>query len=153
MPRKLLLGFLVIAALLLASAMIAGCAGPAAAPEPASAAAVLEPAGPAGPEGPAGATTIAMEPTQPESCVTCHGAAGAKHQASYDEMYQDGVIKVTDLQYSFSGPDESTVTFNMTKDGAPFDARKADSLAIYFAQYVDGTVSYTHLTLPTSDLV
>ncbi len=25
---------------------------------------------------------------------------GAKHQASYDELYQDGVIKVTDLAYS-----------------------------------------------------
>ncbi len=72
---------------------------------------------------------------QPESCVTCHKDAGAKHQASYDELYQDGVIQVTDLAYSFTAPDTTTVTFKMTKDGAPFDASKADSLAIYFAPY------------------
>ena len=57
-------------------------------------------------------------------------------------MYQDGVIKVTDLDYSFSGPDASTVTFKMTKDGAPFDARKADTWAIYFAQYADGKFQF-----------
>jgi len=50
-------------------------------------------------------------------------------------LYQDGVIQVTDLAYSFSAPDTSVVTFNMTKNGAPFDARDADSLGIYFAPY------------------
>jgi OmcA/MtrC family decaheme c-type cytochrome len=85
--------------------------------------------------GPSGATTIATAAIQPESCMTCHGEVGAKHQASYDELYQDGVIQVTDLAYSFSAPDISTVTFKMTKDGAPFDGRKADALSIYFVQY------------------
>ena len=79
---------------------------------------------------------------QPESCVTCHGDAGAKHQASYDQLYQDGVIQVTDLAYTFAGPDTTTITFKMTKDGAPFDARKADSLAIYFAPYADGKFQF-----------
>jgi OmcA/MtrC family decaheme c-type cytochrome len=50
-------------------------------------------------------------------------------------LYQDGGIQVTDLAYSFSAPDTSTVSFKMTKNGAPFDARDADSLGIYFAPY------------------
>jgi hypothetical protein len=50
-------------------------------------------------------------------------------------LYQDGVIQVTDLAYSFSAPDTSVVTFKMTKNGAPFDARDADSLGIYFVPY------------------
>ncbi|MEZ4770983.1 MAG: hypothetical protein R2844_21515 [Caldilineales bacterium] len=72
----------------------------------------------------------------------CHKDAGTDHQAGYDELYQDGVIQVTDLAYSFSGPDASTVTFNMTKDGAPFDAREADNLAIYFTPYADGKFQF-----------
>ncbi|MEZ4635903.1 MAG: hypothetical protein R2873_00605 [Caldilineaceae bacterium] len=75
---------------------------------------------------------------EPESCATCHKDAGDKHQASYDQLYQDGVIQITDLAYAFTEPDASTVTFKMTKDGAPFDARQADSMGIYFAPYVDG---------------
>ena len=72
---------------------------------------------------------------QPESCVVCHKDAGAAHQASYDELYQDGVIQVTDLAYSFSAPDTSTVSFKMTKNGAPIDARDVESLGIYFVPY------------------
>jgi OmcA/MtrC family decaheme c-type cytochrome len=154
MSQKLLIGFTVIAALLLAAALITGCAtpasdasqtgqaGPAGPTGPAGPPGPAGPAGPPGPEGPAGATTIAMEPTQPEGCVTCHGGAGAEHQASYDELYQDGVIQISDLAYSFAGTDESTVSFKMTKDGAPFDARDADTWAIYFAPYTDGKFQF-----------
>lgn len=157
MPRKLLIGFLVIAALLLAMAMLAGCAGTAAAPESAQAGATPGPAGPPGPEGPAGPagpagpqgpagppgeTTMVTMPNEPEACVTCHGGAGAKHQASYDELYQDGAIQVTDLDYSFSGPDTSTVTFKMTKDGMPYDGRDAEALSIYFVPYADGKFQF-----------
>jgi OmcA/MtrC family decaheme c-type cytochrome len=77
----------------------------------------------------------AMISAEPESCSVCHKEAGAKHQASYDELYQDGVIQIADLAYRFAAPDTSTVTFKMTKNGEPFDARQADSLAIYFAPY------------------
>src|SRR3989304_6920839 len=71
-----------------------------------------------------------------ETCTVCHAKAGANHQASYDELYQDGVIKVTNLAYKFSAsPDTTTVTFKMTKNGAPFDGRQADSLNIYFAPF------------------
>ncbi|MCB0158010.1 MAG: hypothetical protein KDD83_07750 [Caldilineaceae bacterium] len=71
----------------------------------------------------------------PESCATCHNGAGDKHQASYDELYQDGVIQVTDMAYTFTAPDTTVVTFNMTKNGMPFDARQADSFGLYFAPY------------------
>jgi OmcA/MtrC family decaheme c-type cytochrome len=150
----------VAVALLLAIVLIAGCssgaegpagpqgpagpAGPAGAqgpagPEgpagPAGAAGPAGPTGPAGPQGPPGDTTLVSAPTQPESCSVCHPGVGANHQASYDQYYQDGVIQVTDLAYSFSAPDTTVVTFNMTKNGAPFDAREADSLGIYFAPY------------------
>ena len=81
------------------------------------------------------APPVAMDGVQPESCATCHKDAGEKHQASYDELYQDGVILVTDLAYTFAPTGTHTVTFQMTKDGAPFDARKSDSLAIYFAPW------------------
>ncbi len=130
-----------------------GPEGPAGPPGPEGPAGPAGPEGPAGPPGPEGSASteapaaaaepetvevaaVAAEPIQPESCATCHSEAGEKHQASYDEMYQDGVIQVTDMAYSFSpSPDTTTITFKMTKDGAPFDARLADSLGIYFAPY------------------
>jgi OmcA/MtrC family decaheme c-type cytochrome len=85
-------------------------------------------------KGPASAQD-APDPIPPETCTICHPEAGAKHQASYDELYQDGVIQVSDLAYEFSSPDTHIVTFQMTKDGAPLDASKVDSLGIYFVPY------------------
>ena len=138
MHRKLILGLSIFAVLLLATVVIASCSGTASSPGPAGpagpsgpagAAGPAGPAGPAGAEGVAGATTMVANPVQPESCSVCHKEASNEHLASYDELYQDGVIQITDLAYAFSGTDTSTVTFNMTKDGAPFDAREADNLA------------------------
>ncbi|MCL4296598.1 MAG: hypothetical protein KJ077_12755 [Anaerolineae bacterium] len=92
---------------------------------------------------PALAAPLAQDPAvPPESCATCHKDAGAKHQASYDELYQDGVIQVTDLAYSFAATGTHTVTFKMTKDGVPFDAGKADNLAIYFTPYAGGKFQF-----------
>lgn len=89
------------------------------------------------------AAPLAQDPAvPPESCATCHKDAGAKHQASYDELYQDGVIQVTDLAYSFAATGTHTVTFKMTKDGVPFDASKADNLAIYFTPYAGGKFQF-----------
>jgi OmcA/MtrC family decaheme c-type cytochrome len=88
-----------------------------------------------GPAGPADAQGPTADPIQPESCATCHSEAGAKHQASYDELYQDGVIQVTDLAYAYSAPDTHIVTFSATKDGAPFDVSAADSVGIYFVPW------------------
>jgi len=84
----------------------------------------------------------AMISAEPEACSVCHKEAGAKHQASYDELYQDGVIKITDLAYSFTAPDTSTVAFKMTKNGKPFDANDADNLGIYFTPYADGKFQF-----------
>ncbi|MCL7455059.1 MAG: hypothetical protein M8467_18640 [Anaerolineae bacterium] len=137
--------------LLLAVGLLAGCGtagpeGPAGAVGPAGPPGPEGPAGPPGPEGPAGPpgpegpagpageTTVAAAPIEPETCSICHPEAGSLHQASYDELYQDGVIEVTNLAYSYSG-DTTTVTFRMTKNGAPFNANDADSMAIYFAPY------------------
>ncbi|TFG71843.1 MAG: hypothetical protein E4H27_03780 [Anaerolineales bacterium] len=72
----------------------------------------------------------------PETCGVCHKDAGEKHQASYDELYQDGVIKVTDLKYRFTtNPDTTTITFKMTKNGAPIDGNSVESVGIYFVSY------------------
>ncbi len=88
------------------------------------------PPGPAGPEGPAGPGAG----IQLESCATCHPGAGDVHQAGYDELYQDGVITVAALDYTFAAG-EDTVSFEMTKDGAPFNCNDADSWGIYFVAY------------------
>ncbi len=113
---------------------------------------------------PIAALTAADVP--PESCATCHGGVGDKHQASYDELYQDGVIKVTNVAYSFTAsPDTIKVSFKMTKNGVPFDGRDADSLNIYFAPYtgtsfegnarlsLKGTLTYDGAGGVTSTLV
>ncbi len=103
---------------------------------------------------------------QPESCVICHSKAGAAHQESYDDLYQDGGIKVTDVTYSFTAnPDTTKITFKMTKNGAPFDAREADALSINFVPYtgkgfeaadrlsLKGTLTYDGAGGNTSTLV
>lgn len=118
-------------ALLVAALALVACSG---AQGPAG------PAGPAGPEGPAGpagseAVAVAAEGLQFETCSTCHKGSGADHQASYNELYQDGVIQVTGLAYAFTAPNTHTVTFTMTKNGQPFNAAQADSIAIYFVPY------------------
>jgi hypothetical protein len=92
--------------------------------------------GSTGATGPAGPQGVSYTPTaEPESCTTCHDEAGSDHQESYDELYQDGVITVTDVNYEYTAPDTHTITFTMTKDGDPFDANDADSLSIYYAPY------------------
>lgn len=74
-----------------------------------------------------------------ETCSICHNNAGENHQAAYDELYQDGVIEVTGLAYSFTpAPDTTTVTFKMTKNGEPINGGAVENLAIYWVKY-DGT--------------
>ncbi len=91
---------------------------------------------------PAAETPMAIAGVQPESCATCHKDAGDKHQAGYDQLYQDGVIQVTDIAYTFAPTGTHTVTFQMTKNGDPFNAKKADTLAIYFSPYADGAFQF-----------
>ncbi len=125
--RYAILGTLLLV-LALALAACAGAEGPAG---PAGPEGPAGPAGAAGPAGPAGAPGEAAqmpEPefvVQPETCSICHSGAGGKHQASYDELYQDGVIQVADLDYRYSAGSH-IVTFKTTKNGAPFNANDAE---------------------------
>jgi len=43
------------------------------------------------------------------------------------------------VKYAFkANPDTTTITFNMTMNGAPFDPAKADALSIYWVPFKDG---------------
>jgi len=123
MPKKIIHGMWIGLVLLLMGVVVMAASASQGTNSPAAAQTTTSTAGAAAP-------TVDVE-----SCVICHPEAGAKHQASYDELFQDGVIQVTDLKYAFAAPDKSTVTFKMTKNGAPFNAAQADSLAIYFVPY------------------
>jgi len=122
--KKLLV---ILGVLIVAAVVFTACAGPAG-PE--------GPAGPAGPEGPSGPAGVAPETAlEPETCGICHPNAGSDHQASYDELYQDGGIEVTEMTYRFSAPSTTTITFKMTKDGQPISGGDVESLGIYFVPW------------------
>lgn len=135
--KKNLSGYIIAAVvvllLALAAVAIVACAGPVGPTGPAG------PTGPTGPAGPPGtaATGVSLAAAiQPEGCTACHKDGGAKHQESYNDLYQDGVIKVTNLTYAFSSsPDTIKITFKITKNGEPFNAIDADSKAINFVPY------------------
>ena len=110
MSKKIIVALWLCAALLLAVALMAGSEGLASAQD-------------------------TPDPIPHETCTICHPEAGAKHQEVYDELYQDEVIQVTDLAYSFTAPDTHIVTFQMTKNGAPFNAQDADSVGVYLVPY------------------
>jgi OmcA/MtrC family decaheme c-type cytochrome len=136
----------------------------------------VAPAAPAGTDAPAAPTEAPAAPAaapvkdvalEPETCGICHKGAGANHQKSYDGLYQDGVIKVSDVTYKFTAaPDTTVVTFKMTKNGAPIG--KVENLNIYFVGYtgtsfelasaarlsIKGKISYDAATgVTTSKLV
>ena len=139
MKRKKLFFCLLIVAAALIMASCAGATGPEGPPGPAGPAGPAGATGPAGPAGPAGAAAPTAVPVvaaiQPELCSTCHSSSGANHQTSYNELYQDGVIKVTNMTYAYTGANTHVVTFMVTKAGVPFDINDADSSAIYFVPY------------------
>ena len=130
--KKLLV---LLGTLIVAAAVLAACAG-----EPG-------PVGPAGPAGPPGEALVQDVMTtaaavQPETCAVCHPSAGEDHQASYDELYQDGVIQVSNLTYKFTEPGTTVVTFKMTKNGAPINGGAVQNANIYFAPYADGKFQF-----------
>ncbi|MGB7970837.1 MAG: hypothetical protein WCF31_02590, partial [Candidatus Deferrimicrobiaceae bacterium] len=91
-----------------------------------------------------------------ESCTICHNGIvrrnGSDHQAAYDELYQDNVVQVTNITYTFVAADNTDVVeFNMTKAGVDFDCTQAnkspDSLNIYWTEY-DNTTNRFGFTPP-----
>ena len=93
---------------------------------------------------------------QPESCATCHPNQGDAHQAFYDQLYQDGVITVTNVAYQFAGG-SSVVSFTMKMNGVAIDGNSVDSLGIYWVEWtgtdfempngrlsIKGTMSYAN---------
>jgi OmcA/MtrC family decaheme c-type cytochrome len=94
----------------------------------------------AGPSVQAGPTGT---PATLETCTLCHKDSGANHQAAYDQLYQDGVIKVSDVKYSFKpNPDTTTITFKMLQNGQPVDPKQLDNLSIYWVPYKNGKFQF-----------
>ena len=116
-------------------------AAPAPTAAPAAPAAAAPAAAPAA--SPAEAVAVADTTTRVETCTLCHKRDGATHQTYYDQLYQDGVLKVTDVKYAFTAnPDTTTITFKMTLNGQPFDPAKADNLSIYWVPYTEGKFQF-----------
>lgn len=105
--------------------------------------------GPAGPAGkdvdPAVVNSLTeqikalTQAANPETCVTCHtgddpvARTGPGHQALYKEFYQDSVMKVADMAFAVQGGNTAVLTFQLTKNGAPFDCTKATGTGKDFA--------------------
>jgi len=67
-------------------------------------------------------TPVAASATTLETCIICHKNSGTTHQASYNQMFQDEVIEVSDIKYSFTAnPDTTVVTFKLLKNGQPLE--------------------------------
>lgn len=93
------------------------------------------------------AIDAAIAMAEVESCETCHGDAGAYHQAEYD-MYQEddnpNSLAMTfddlDVVAGAGGTFDLTLDFSITKNGRPYvdpvgTQPSFDSLSIYIAEY------------------
>jgi OmcA/MtrC family decaheme c-type cytochrome len=119
-----------------------GQTGPAGPQGPAGPAGPQGPAGPAGPAGAAITTTVAASATL-ETCTICHKDSGANHQAAYDQLYQDGVVQVSDIKYAFTpNPDTTTISFKLLKNGQPLDPKQAQGMSIYWVPFKDGKFQF-----------
>lgn len=150
-----ILGFVII----MAALMLTACQAPAATvvsanvqPQATAVPATTEAAPTTATEAPAAATEAPAEAAAPapvsaevmplEQCTTCHKHTGSEHQAFYDSLYQVGVINVSGINYAYTAPSTHTVTFNLTKNGQPFDAAKLDGLSIYYVPYAEGKFQF-----------
>jgi hypothetical protein len=78
-----------------------------------------------------------------ETCVLCHQDSGGQHQTRYNQLYQDGVVQVSDIKYAFTAnPDTTTVSFKLLKNGQPLDPKQAQGLSIYWTPYKDGKFQF-----------
>lgn len=84
--------------------------------------------------------TNALATPQLESCSVCHSTAGAEHQAGYNQLYQDNVIVVTNLTYTFDAVNgKDIVSFKVTKAGVNVSAWALQNSNIYFTGYDPAT--------------
>lgn len=90
-----------------------------------------------------------------EACATCHSGdasiarSGPGHQADYNQLYQNGVIKVSNLALVSNGTDSTTVTFTLKKNGVPLDCTKTTdrfTLGAYYDTYNAATGKFTAVT-------
>ena len=79
----------------------------------------------------------------PEACALCHNnvsyRGGAGHQADFDQLYQNGVIKVTNVNFSTNGVDTTTLTFILqnTATATPVDCTKTSAQGFTIGGYYD----------------
>jgi OmcA/MtrC family decaheme c-type cytochrome len=97
----------------------------------------------AAPEAQTGTTQAAPPDPTVETCTLCHKDSGSTHQQYYDQLYQDGVVQVSNITYAFKpNPDTTTVTFKLLQDGQPLDPAKADNLSIYWVPFKNGKFQF-----------
>lgn len=126
---------IVLGTVLLLAFLLPGCAGTGPVGPPG-------PEGPPGPAGPPAPATVATGPLLPETCSICHSDAGSNHQASYNQLYQEGVITVSNLAYRYAAPSTHILTFTMAKDGAPYDANDAEQMRFYFVPWTGSAFQF-----------
>jgi hypothetical protein len=126
---------------------LAGCGGDTGAAGPAG------PAGPTGPSGPPGQDAAAT--AEPESCVICHGGAGAQHQALYNKYVDASVLVATYQGISVTpgataGTFNVAVTFRITKNGTAYiaDIAAFAQKTVYVTKYDPATGDF----MPSSSL-
>ncbi|HEY5632377.1 MAG TPA: hypothetical protein VIT02_01305 [Burkholderiaceae bacterium] len=72
---------------------------------------------------------ILDEKISPETCSYCHtgdnpvARTGPMHQEKYNELYQDGVAKVSGASFTVNGT-TATLTFKLTNNSVPVDCTK-----------------------------
>ncbi len=88
-----------------------------------------------------------------EACATCHSGdasiarSGPGHQADYDQLYQNGVIKVSNLSLTSNGTDSTTLAFTLKKNGSPLDCKKTTdgfTIGSYYDPYSTATKTFTY---------
>ena len=87
--------------------------------------------------------TPAATDTTLETCTLCHKDSGANHQVAYNQLYQDGVVKASDIKYTFTAnPDTTTVSFKLLKNGQPLDPKQVQGMSIYWTPYKNGKFEF-----------
>ena len=81
-----------------------------------------------GPVTPTAAALAVAATANGEACSLCHNNSayrgGADHQADYDQLYQNGKIKVTGMTIATDGVSKTTLSFNLMNGATPVDCKK-----------------------------